>query len=101
MIAYIDMLRHYIDFNGRTRRCEFWIASFTDLIITTLIYYFFGKGLITYLYLIFMFIPRLSLSIRRLHDTGRTWLSILWGLIPAVGEIILFIFYLCPSKYEN
>lgn len=100
MNSYTNMLRHYIDFDGRTGRGEFWIAMLVDVIITTLLVWFFHKGLITYLYNIFMFIPRLSLSIRRLHDTGRRWYSFLWGFLPIIGEIILLIFYLSPSKYE-
>ena len=38
------------------------------------------------------FIPYLALSVRRLHDTNRSGWNLLWGLMPGIGGIILFVF---------
>ncbi|MEM9674902.1 MAG: DUF805 domain-containing protein, partial [Bacteroidota bacterium] len=40
----------------------------------------------------------LSLTVRRLHDTGRSGWYILIGLIPIIGSIILFVFYVENSQ---
>lgn len=44
-----------------------------------------------------LFLPNLSMIIRRLHDTDRSggWFWI--GLVPFVGSIIVFVFMLLPS----
>jgi uncharacterized membrane protein YhaH (DUF805 family) len=39
-----------------------------------------------------MFLPSLSVAVRRLHDTNRSGWLILLGLIPLVGGIILLVF---------
>lgn len=44
----------------------------------------------------------LSLLVRRLHDTNKSGLLILLGLIPFFGAIILFIFSIIPGdKHDN
>ena len=52
-------------------------------------------GIIVWLYFL---LPSLSVTVRRLHDTGRSgwwwWIS----LIPLVGPIILFVFMLLASE---
>ena len=41
-----------------------------------------------------LLLPNLALTIRRLHDIDKSGWSILFGLIPFVGGIILLIWYL-------
>jgi uncharacterized membrane protein YhaH (DUF805 family) len=38
-------------------------------------------------------VPGLALWFRRLHDTNRSGWSLLWLLLPALGGIILFVFW--------
>lgn len=45
------------------------------------------------LYSMFLFIPALAVAVRRLHDTGRAGWSILLGLIPLAGTVILLLWY--------
>lgn len=40
------------------------------------------------------FIPNLAVAVRRLHDTDRSGWTILLGLIPLIGGIILLVFFL-------
>ena len=51
-----------------------------------------GYGPIYILYALAVFIPGLAVSVRRLHDTGKSGWFILLGLIPCVGGIILLVF---------
>lgn len=100
--------RGYVVWNARSTRSEYWwwtlfagivaiVASVIDsaLFSTTTMSGFGPVGGITYLAL---FLPGLSLWIRRLHDTDRTgwWAWIV--LIPIVGWIVSLVFVLLPSK---
>jgi len=44
-----------------------------------------------------LFLPGLSVAIRRLHDTDHSGWWVLFGIIPIVGWIVLLIFYLRQS----
>ncbi|TJY41720.1 DUF805 domain-containing protein [Cohnella pontilimi] len=44
------------------------------------------------LYALAILLPSLAVSVRRLHDTGRSGWWLLIGLIPLIGAIILLVF---------
>ena len=59
---------------------------------------------ITWLICLGVFLPSLGLSIRRLHDLGKSGWYLLFGLIPFVGGIILLVWYctegtIGPNEY--
>ena len=101
--------RGYVVWNARSTRSEYWwwtlfafIVALVAAIIDTAVFSanmstggFGPVGAITSLAL---FLPGLSLWVRRLHDTDRSgwWVWIL--LIPIIGAIITFVFVLLPSK---
>ncbi len=103
---------NYADFDGRANRQEFWCFTCSYLLISTLLFmlieYLHGVEqihsiyiLITILFIVFqvaIFIPIISLSVRRLHDIGRSGWYMLMILIPIVGFITLLIFYLSKSQ---
>jgi uncharacterized membrane protein YhaH (DUF805 family) len=45
------------------------------------------------LYSVAVSLPFLAVTVRRLHDTGRSGWFILLALIPLVGPIVLLVFY--------
>ena len=54
-----------------------------------------GTVLMIYgLVLLALLIPSVAVAIRRLHDTNRRGWWILIGLIPLIGQLVLFVFYL-------
>ena len=57
-----------------------------------------GFGLLGGIYALAVLIPSIAVSVRRLHDTGRSgwWLLII--LIPLIGAIVLLVFFLQDSK---
>ena len=57
-----------------------------------------GFGLLQGLYDLAVLIPSIAVTVRRLHDTGRTGWWILIGLIPVIGGIVLLIFMLLDSE---
>lgn len=85
---------HYVDFNGRARRQEFWLMEVWNLIF----------GLIPFvniLYFLVTFLPGLALTVRRLHDTGKSGFWILLAIIPIIGWIILLVWELTDSDRDE
>ena len=107
---YLAVLKKYAVFDGRARRKEFWYFAlvnfliFIPLAIVGLILAAIAGGsssnttwLILFivpliLYGLFIFIPALAVTIRRLHDTNRSGWWYLITFVPWVGSIILFVF---------
>ena len=67
---------HYIDFEGRAGRAEFWYFALVYFMFDLVLYVLesllgFGS-LFTTLFSLGLFLPSLCLAFRRLHDTGRS-----------------------------
>ena len=60
-------------------------------------------GLLTLLFRPVMMIPTLSVTVRRLHDVGRSgWYALLWVLpVPVLGWLWLIPLLVKPSQYSN
>lgn len=87
---------NYVTFEGRSRRSAFWfwvlfaiLASIAANILDAAI----GVALFSILVGLGLLLPGLAVSVRRLHDTGRTGWWILISLVPLIGFIVLLIFY--------
>jgi uncharacterized membrane protein YhaH (DUF805 family) len=50
--------------------------------------------LLHFVVMLALLVPSLAVTFRRLHDTNRKGWWILIGLIPLIGQLVLFIFYL-------
>ncbi len=99
---YLKVLKHYADFNGRARRTEFWMFVLFNIIISFVLS-FIDELIGTYyvlsgLYGLFVFIPGLAVSVRRLHDTGRSGWWIFISLIPLIGAIWLIVLWAQDSQ---
>ena len=102
-------LKRYFDFQGRSRRSEYWLFYLLTTLVTVGLYLplmalgmdsetgepnaMVGLvGLLLGLVWLGFFIPSLAVSVRRLHDANRSgW----WGLIrflPLAGALVLLIF---------
>ena len=84
---YIKNLKQYVNFKTRSTLKEFWLFNlfslFTGLIFVlidrSVHFKFVGNiGALTTLYSIFIFIPSLSVGVRRLHELGRSGWTILF-----------------------
>jgi uncharacterized membrane protein YhaH (DUF805 family) len=99
---YLMPWRKYAEFNGRSRRKElwtFWLVNFVIGLTDYLPIPFWS--FITGIYGLAALIPTLAVTVRRLHDTGRSGWWILIGLIPIVGTIILIVFLATDSQPGN
>jgi uncharacterized membrane protein YhaH (DUF805 family) len=99
---YIGVLQKYFDFSGRARRTEFWMFVLFNIIVSVVLYlidnYVLGMPILASIYGLAVLLPFLGVSVRRLHDTGRSGWWLLIGLIPLIGAIILIIFYVQDSQ---
>jgi uncharacterized membrane protein YhaH (DUF805 family) len=73
---YLKVLKQYADFNGRARRQEYWMFVVFNIIFSivagALDAAFGSWGAIAGLYGLVVLIPGLAVSVRRLHDIGKS-----------------------------
>jgi uncharacterized membrane protein YhaH (DUF805 family) len=102
---YLAVLKNYVGFSGRARRTEYWmfvLFSFLASLVLAIVESIIGvSGVLTSLYSLAVFLPSLAVLVRRLHDTGRSGLWVLIGLVPLVGFIILLVFLCQDSQGHN
>ncbi|MDA8277599.1 MAG: DUF805 domain-containing protein [Actinomycetota bacterium] len=88
--------KNFTNFRGRASRGEYWwfivattvVSIFLSMLTRISSFY----ALFDSLFLLAVFIPGLSLAVRRLHDTGKSGLWMLVTFVPIVGTILLLIF---------
>ena len=110
---YLKCLNQYADFSGRARRTEYWMFTLFNMIFTLLTLFigallgtalFGASGTVIgsmglyVLYLIAIFIPGLSVFVRRLHDTENSGWMFFILLIPLIGSIWVFVLLIMDSK---
>lgn len=92
---YVGVLKKYAEFGGRARRKEFWMFVLFNVLISLalgIVDAVIGFGLLGALYGLAVLVPSIAVSVRRLHDIGRTGWWVLVGLVPLIGLIILIVF---------
>lgn len=99
---YIDVLKKYAVFAGRARRTEYWMFALFNLIICivlSIIEAIIGTvGILAIIYSLAILLPALAVSVRRLHDIGKSGWWLLIALVPIIGGIVLLIFALLDSQ---
>ena len=102
MNYYLDPItKHYVDFDGKATRKEFWmfvLINFLVSIIVWVIWWIIHLWFLGAIYSLWVFLPSLAITVRRLHDIGKSWWWILISLIPFIWAIWLFILLVFPSK---
>ncbi|QDG74804.1 DUF805 domain-containing protein [Labrenzia sp. PHM005] len=105
MNHYFDAMRLSFTFKGRSTRAQFWsfvLVVTLLLILTSVIDAAIDPTtqqppVVTGLALLIHYVPMLSISVRRLHDTNRSGWWLLIGFVP-LGLIVLLVFYCLPSN---
>jgi uncharacterized membrane protein YhaH (DUF805 family) len=99
---YLEVLRKYTVFEGRSRRSEYWYFTLFNILIS-IVLNIVDRGIRTYdskttlgllgtIYALAVLIPGIAVGIRRLHDTNRSGWWLLIAFIPLIGAIILIVF---------
>ena len=101
--SVITCLQKYVGFEGRASRSEYWwfalaifIAGLLAVIIDVILFGLENDDQIGYVSLSFqlaVLLPSLAVSVRRLHDIGKSGWYILIAFIPIAGAIILLVWY--------
>ena len=92
--AILTCLKKFATFEGRANRTEYWSWWIFSLVLSLVTFI----PIIGWLIGIVFLIPSLAVGARRLHDTGRSGLLLLIGLIPILGAIALLILFCQPSE---
>jgi uncharacterized membrane protein YhaH (DUF805 family) len=97
MRHYLNAMRRYFDFSGRSSRAEFWffvlfvfVLSIVASVLDAILFGNYGQGVAVLSSLVSLvhLIPSLSVSVRRLHDSDRTGWWIMLGFVPVAGLIV-------------
>lgn len=99
---YLDVIKNkYFNFDGRARRTEYWMFTLFNIIaivVLAVIDSFIGKPILQGLYMLAILLPALGVTVRRLHDTGRSGWWILVSFVPFIGGLILLVFTVLDSQ---
>lgn len=98
MKHYLKVLQDYATFSGRARRSEFWyfylfstIFALIAMLLDNMTNSTFGDTPYGLLYGLAVFIPGLAVTVRRLHDVGKSGWMYFVALIPIAGGIWLLV----------
>jgi uncharacterized membrane protein YhaH (DUF805 family) len=114
---YLMVWKKFAVFSGRSRRKEYWMFFLINSLIGAalwipgVVFRQVGMGVVIpnsgigliffclyFAYLLAVIIPCLAVSVRRLHDTGKSGWMFLLVLIPIVGPIILLVFFVLEGN---
>ncbi|RJU98350.1 MAG: DUF805 domain-containing protein [Candidatus Poseidoniales archaeon] len=112
--ATISCFQQYVGFSGRASRSEYWFFNLAffiaamGLLILTFASFFVANALVSVMGILSSvlylgcFLPLLAVSVRRLHDLGKSGWLFLVGLIPIVGGILLLVWFVSDGEpYDN
>ena len=85
---FIKGLRRSFDCKTRASRPELWYFILFQLLIIIVLSILWPS--LADLAIIVLLIPSISVTIRRLHDTGRVWGWILLSIIPIAGFVLIY-----------
>ena len=102
---YLKVMRdNYANFNGRARRKEYWMFTLFFLLFALLAGFVIGilsvvgetvamiAIILAVVWYLAHLVPSLAVTVRRLHDTGKSGWFYLLAIIPYIGGLIIFIF---------
>ena len=108
---YLEVLKKYTVFEGRARRKEYWFFILFNVLISMALAFIdrlmgnvdpeTGLGLFSGIYALGVMIPGMAVSVRRLHDTGRSGWWLLINLVPVIGAIVFLYFMVLDSTPER
>jgi uncharacterized membrane protein YhaH (DUF805 family) len=101
MDYFISAMKNYATFTGRARRSEYWffyLFYFIFLVMAVILDNLLGItiedtgiGPLYFVSILAMIIPGLAVTVRRLHDVGKSGWFYFIVLIPIIGSIWLLV----------
>lgn len=102
-VSFVDAVKlafaNYVNFKGRSRRSEYWWFTLFNCVASGVI----GAIIpdLAWIWSLVVLLPGFALTIRRLHDAGKSGWFYLWMLLPLAGPIIILIQLLKDSDANN
>lgn len=105
--------RRFAEFSGRSRRKEYWMFTLLLVIVNVIVGIIetslglagtLGYGPLSLVVMLAILVPSIAVSVRRLHDTGRSGWWLLLVFLPIIGGLVLLIFFVLegtkgPNEY--
>ncbi|MBU0974095.1 DUF805 domain-containing protein [Patescibacteria group bacterium] len=106
MNNYTSVLKKYSEFSGRAGRSEYWyfvLVNFTISVGLAILNSSIGSNsnFLGTLYSLIVLLPGIAVSIRRLHDIGKSGWMLLVSLIPVVGFVWILILMATDGNPEE
>ncbi len=104
--AVISVFKNWKDFNGRSRRSEYWyFLLFNIILVLVLLILMWITGLTFFYYIgriygLIALIPGWAVAIRRMHDINKNPWNLLWAILPVIGTIMVLI-WLAKDSYPG
>ena len=102
-VGFIEAIKlafvHYADFNGRSRRSEYWWFTLFNTIVGFVLG--FAVPDFAWIWTLAVLIPGTALCVRRLHDVGKRGWYYLWILLPRIGYIMILVQFCKDSTEDN
>ncbi len=105
---YLEVLKKYAVFGGRSRRKEYWYFFLFNILISIVLMIIdgltgtlsleAGMGLLGGIYTLAVLIPGIAVTVRRLHDTNHSGWWLLIVLVPLIGAIVMLVFMVKDSQ---
>ena len=105
---YLEVLKKYAVFGGRSRRKEYWYFFLFNILISIVLMIIdgltgtlsleAGMGLLGGIYALAVLIPGIAVTVRRLHDTNHSGWWLLIVLVPLIGAIVMLVFMVKDSQ---
>jgi uncharacterized membrane protein YhaH (DUF805 family) len=86
---FLMALKRYADFNGRSRRSEFWYFTLFNFLIAIVVALVCNAIQFTIPYLLYClatFIPSIAVAVRRMHDVNKSG----WFILIPIYNLILY-----------
>jgi uncharacterized membrane protein YhaH (DUF805 family) len=101
---YLAPLKNYATFAGRARRTEFWTFALVNAVINGVLCGLYSATesslflILAFVFVLAMIVPGIAVTVRRLHDTGRSGAWYFIAFIPFIGGIWLLILALLEGQ---
>lgn len=99
MDNYIAVLKKYSDFESNSTRKEYWMFVLFNIVFSSITALISPNA--SAFYYLFVFIPALAVTVRRLHDVGKSGWMMLIVFIPIIGWIWLLVLLLQEGNSDE
>ncbi|WP_373088039.1 DUF805 domain-containing protein [Zhongshania sp.] len=104
MEYFTDAFKKYAEFSGRASRQAYWmfvLVYFLIYVAISVADYVLNTAWLAPLFSLVVLLPSISITARRLHDTGRSgWWQLIY-LVPLIGLIVMLVFLCQASGGDN